>query len=50
MYYVKPTNKWWDGYEDIVILEDVNRVAAKFLSHTIKIWYDEGPFRAEIKG
>lgn len=51
-HYLKPCNKWWDGYEDedIVIIEDVDKVAAKFLTHLIKIWCDEGPFRAETKG
>lgn len=51
-YYVKPTSKWWDGYqdEDVVISEDIDHSAAKFLSHLIKIWCDEGPFRGETKG
>lgn len=51
-YYVKPTSKWWDGYEDedIVIMEDIDHSSAKFLSHLIKIWCNEGPFRGETKG
>lgn len=36
--FVKPCNKWWDGYEDedVVITEIVDRVPARFLSHLIK--------------
>lgn len=45
-------SKWWDGYTDqaIVIIEDVDHTAAKYLSHCIKIWTDEAAFYAETKG
>lgn len=33
-----------------MIIEDVDHSAARFLSHMIKLWCDEGPFRGETKG
>lgn len=51
-FFVKPPNKWWDGYQDekVIILEDVDHFNAKHLGHNIKLWADEAPFMAEVKG
>lgn len=27
-YFLKPLNKWWDRFEDVVIIEDVDRYGA----------------------
>jgi len=50
-HYVKPINKWWDGYlgEDTVIIDDFE-LDHKGLSHMIKIWADHYPFACEVKG
>lgn len=50
-HYVKPLNKWWDGYqgESTVILDDVGK-EHKFLSYFLKIWGDHYPFTGEVKG
>lgn len=49
--YVKPLNKWWDGYdgEETVMLEDVGK-EHQFLGYFLKIWGDHYPFTSEIKG
>lgn len=48
----KPLNKWWDGYNDqpVILIEDIDEFSAKHMSHHIKIWTDEYPFIAEVKG
>jgi len=50
--YIKNCNKWWDGYngQECVIMDDLDPLVAKALSHHIKIWLDHYPFTAEIKG
>lgn len=49
--FIKPLNKWWDGYagEAVVILDDVD-LDCKWLAHFLKIWADHYPFNAECKG
>lgn len=50
--YRKMMNKWWDNYnmEQVVVLEDVDKESAKWISFYLKIWGDHYPFRAEVKG
>lgn len=48
----KALNKWWDGYadEEVVLIEDIDDFSQKHMSHHLKIWADEYPFIAEVKG
>lgn len=50
-YYLKNTNKWWDGYqgEDTVIIDEVEKTDT-YLGHFLKIWGDRYAFNGEIKG
>lgn len=50
--YIKPLNKWWDGYagEPVVLIEDVDPSHEKWLGYFLKIWSDHYKFRGEIKG
>lgn len=50
--YIKPRNKWWDGYagETHCIVDEVELEDGKWLTHYIKIWGDRYSFIGEIKG
>ena len=47
-YYMKPQNKWWDGYkgEEVVIVDDFDQAC---MSHYLKIWADNYVSLGEIK-
>lgn len=48
--YLKPLNKWWDGYQDeeVVVLDDMD-IYHRDLTSQIKHWADFLPFIGEIK-
>lgn len=50
-HFVKPLNKWFDGYfdQDTVIIDEWSPDTA-YLTQHLKIWADHYPFQAEIKG
>lgn len=50
--YVKPINKWWDGYDgqEVVIIEDIDPDSCQHLAHYMKVWADRYPFTAALKG
>lgn len=47
--YIKPQNKWWDGYQgqEAVILDDLDTAT---LGHYLKIWTDKYATTGETKG
>lgn len=52
-YYLKPMNKWWDGFiaqkHQTVVLEDLD-LEQTFMGHYLKNWADKWSFAAEKKG
>jgi len=50
--YIKPMNKWWDGYngQAVVILDDFEKSCGPMLGHYLKIWADKWSCTGEIKG
>lgn len=51
--YMKPLNKWWDGYNPVVhkfvVIDDFPRDNRGFIQH-IKLWADRYPLTGEKKG
>lgn len=50
--YVKPLNKWWDGYRNnrFVTGDDWDSTVWGWGTHYVKCWTDHYPLRGEIKG
>lgn len=50
--YIKPLNKWWDGYqdEDVVHLDELAPSHVSWITPYLKKWADKWPFDAEVKG
>lgn len=50
--YIKPLNKWWDGYqnEEVVHLDELAPTHASWIAPYLKKWADKWPFDAEVKG
>jgi len=50
--YIKPINKWWDGYqqEEIVHIDELCPEHTTWITPYLKKWSDKWPFDAEVKG
>lgn len=50
--YSKNCSKWWDGYQgqDVVLFDDMDPDVGKWSGRFFKIWTDERPFIADVKG
>ncbi|ALE29598.1 replication associated protein [Lake Sarah-associated circular virus-7] len=50
--YSKNASKWWDGYQnqDHILFDDMDPDVGKWAGRFFKIWADERPFIADIKG
>lgn len=50
-HYLKPCNKWWDGYQDqpYAILDDVDPHHRTWIGQLLKLWTDRYAFIAEKK-
>lgn len=50
--YIKPLNKWWDGYqnEEVVHIDEIEPSHATWITPYLKKWTDKWPFDAEVKG
>lgn len=50
--FQKDFSKWWDMYmsEEVVVLDDLDPSNAKLLTTDLKLWMDQWPFKAQIKG
>lgn len=50
--YIKPINKWWDGYqqEEIVHIDELDPSHTAWIAPFLKKWADRYPFDAETKG
>lgn len=50
--FVLTGTKWFDGYRghSVVVIEDLDKFTAHALGHNIKLWADEYPVTAEVKG
>lgn len=50
--YMKPLNKWWDGYQqqEVIHLDEIEPSHALWIAAYLKKWADKWPFPAECKG
>lgn len=50
--YMKPLNKWWDGYQnqDVVHVDELEPGHTVWITAYLKKWADMWPFPAECKG
>lgn len=50
--YIKPINKWWDGYQgqETVHLDELDPSHSSWIASFLKKWADKWPFDAEVKG
>lgn len=50
-YFVKSTNKWWDGYngQKIIVMEELSPATGNALANLLKVWTDKWGYQAECK-